>query len=369
MFGVSDSLVKTFLSQENNKDLRVPDHLCFSELWNLSRERQNQINPVTYSLRTLRTFLALTEEKISYDYSLNWTNLGMMQNGRFSIPKTSEYRRTEKECSLLDILEEDVQKKIFSVQGSVGKNNVTKIKQVGKLIDGGIDNPNRYRVYDPSGIRACLTSQQGGGIVPSTVIKLPSFCDMSYGAGLDLREDCSALLSRYHKGISNRRRETTGICVPVLTPDRVNKRQDGRRFKENGDPMFTLTSQDKHGVVISAEDVVGFINYGDNETHGGMKVTDNCQTIRSSNSRKGIVLKSSDPSFIDFVWSERYNCNISIRRLTPLECFRLQGWDDKYFERAKSVNSDSQLYKQAGNGVTVNVIQAIAEKMGLEVDE
>ena len=51
-----------------------------------------------------------------------------------------------------------------------------------------------------------------------------------------------------------------------------------------------------------------------------------------------------------------------IRKLTPKECFRLQGWTDDYFEKAQQFNSDSQLYKQAGNGVTVNVIKAIAEK-------
>ena len=51
-----------------------------------------------------------------------------------------------------------------------------------------------------------------------------------------------------------------------------------------------------------------------------------------------------------------------IRKLTPKECFRLQGWTDDYFEKAQFVNSDSQLYKQAGNGVTVNVIEAIAKQ-------
>ena len=55
-----------------------------------------------------------------------------------------------------------------------------------------------------------------------------------------------------------------------------------------------------------------------------------------------------------------------IRRLTPRECFRLQGWEDLYFDRAAQVNSDSQLYKQAGNGVTVNVIKAIAERLKIE---
>ena len=63
------------------------------------------------------------------------------------------------------------------------------------------------------------------------------------------------------------------------------------------------------------------------------------------------------------VWYEKYQCYIAIRKLTPKECFRLQGWTDDYFEKAEFVNSDSQLYKQAGNGVTVSVIEAIAKKM------
>lgn len=52
---------------------------------------------------------------------------------------------------------------------------------------------------------------------------------------------------------------------------------------------------------------------------------------------------------------------LRIRRLTPRECFRLQGWTDDYFERAQLVNNDNQLYKQAGNGVTVNVVECIAK--------
>ncbi|HAM2078077.1 TPA: DNA (cytosine-5-)-methyltransferase [Listeria monocytogenes] len=52
-----------------------------------------------------------------------------------------------------------------------------------------------------------------------------------------------------------------------------------------------------------------------------------------------------------------------IRKLTPLECWRLQGFPDWAFDRAAEVNSNSQLYKQAGNSVTVNVIEAIAKKL------
>ena len=62
-----------------------------------------------------------------------------------------------------------------------------------------------------------------------------------------------------------------------------------------------------------------------------------------------------------------YICeNNNLRFFTPKECFRLQGWTDDYFEKAQLVNSDSQLYRQAGNGVTVNVIKAIAQKMRTE---
>ena len=52
-----------------------------------------------------------------------------------------------------------------------------------------------------------------------------------------------------------------------------------------------------------------------------------------------------------------------IRKLTPKECWRLQGFPDWAFDKAQKVNSNSQLYKQAGNSVTVNVIAAIAKEL------
>ena len=50
---------------------------------------------------------------------------------------------------------------------------------------------------------------------------------------------------------------------------------------------------------------------------------------------------------------------VRIRKLTPKECWRLQGFTDEQFEKAAEVNSNTQLYKQAGNAVTVNVVEAI----------
>lgn len=54
---------------------------------------------------------------------------------------------------------------------------------------------------------------------------------------------------------------------------------------------------------------------------------------------------------------------LKIRKLTPRECWRLQGFPDWAFDKVQEVNSNSQLYKQAGNSVTVNVIKAIAERL------
>lgn len=131
----------------------------------------------------------------------------------------------------------------------------------------------------------------------------------------------------------------TGLyAVPVLTPERAKKRQNGRRFKEEGEPMFTLTAQDRRGVIVQK-------SRGNNK--GGMHTT--APTLTSNSWQENNILIDK-----------------AIRRLTPKECFRLQGWTDDYFEKAEFVNSDNQLYKQAGNGVTVNVVYEIAKKMRIE---
>ena len=55
---------------------------------------------------------------------------------------------------------------------------------------------------------------------------------------------------------------------------------------------------------------------------------------------------------------------LKIRKLTPLECWRLMGFDDIDFYKAKDVGiSDTQLYRQVGNSIVVNVLQAIFEKI------
>ena len=54
---------------------------------------------------------------------------------------------------------------------------------------------------------------------------------------------------------------------------------------------------------------------------------------------------------------------LKIRKLTPKECWRLMGFDDIDFEKASQVNSNTQLYKQAGNSIVVNVLVEILKKL------
>ena len=55
--------------------------------------------------------------------------------------------------------------------------------------------------------------------------------------------------------------------------------------------------------------------------------------------------------------------NIRIRRLTPRECWRLMGFADEDYDKAAAVNSETQLYKQAGNSIVVQVLEAIFMEM------
>ena len=176
--------------------------------------------------------------------------------------------------------------------------------------------------------------------------------------------------------------EANKISIPVLTPDRAEKRKNGRRFKGDGEPMFTLTNQDRHGnepnvcVKVAEATKKGYsecevgvdsvnLSVPGSKTRRG-RVGRGVSNTLDTSCNQGIFVQVSEELTVYAVWYEKYQCYIAIRKLTPRECFRLQGWSDDYFEKAQFVNSDSQLYKQAGNGVTVTVIKAIAERMKIK---
>ena len=64
-----------------------------------------------------------------------------------------------------------------------------------------------------------------------------------------------------------------------------------------------------------------------------------------------------------------HNYDLQIRKLTPKECWRLMGFDDEDCDKASKVNSNTQLYKQAGNSIVVNVLEAILTNLLLKTNQ
>ena len=225
------------------------------------------------------------------------------------------------------------------------------------------------------------------------------------------------------------------LAAPVLAPDRINKSQNGRRFKNDGEPMFTLTTQDRHGIAIREATKQGYavaeqgdsvnVSYPTSKTRRGRVGKQVAQTLQAGEVNQGVVINSKicrrcngklepsdledyeyvcfecDENFYEFetkdevkaiIGSTQKNAyvgngsispsltsamgqggghvpmpvysNLRIRKLTPLECWRLQGFTDEQFYKAKDSGvSNSQLYKQAGNAVTVNVVDAITKEL------
>ena len=161
----------------------------------------------------------------------------------------------------------------------------------------------------------------------------------------------------------------------VLTPDREEKRQNGRRMKDEGEPMFTLTAQDRHGVAIiddqgrankklTPSDICPTLraqSHG-NEPKVAIAYDEQNNTLRTDGTVGTLTTDGSSPKHNNRVIVG--GNSVRIRRLTPRECWRLQGFPDEYFDKAKAAGiSDSQLYKMAGNAVTVNVARAIGLKL------
>jgi len=158
---------------------------------------------------------------------------------------------------------------VFSFDGLMGALKAGDYKQPPQILVQNKGESQHYRLYDENGLAPTLQSQSG-------------------------------MSSQKHPFIK-----------AVLTPDRINKRQNGRRMKENGEPSFTLNTQDRQGVFNGEQ----------------------------------------------------------VRKLMPIECERLMSWPDDWTkygltEDGKQVEiSDSQRYKMAGNGVVSKVVEEIIKKI------
>ena len=172
------------------------------------------------------------------------------------------------------------------------------------------------RAYSAEGLSCTLTANEGGSGGKCGLYEIPDdkihgcFCDMNEGT--KITELCRCITARQNSGISNRKSEHSGVLmmsenpIPIINPFKESTRQNGRRWKNSDDPAFTLTVTDRHGIIYM----------------GG------------------------------------------IRRLMPIECWRLQGFTDEQFNKVISAGiSDTQLYKMAGNAVSVPVISAFGKQI------
>lgn len=189
-----------------------------------------------------------------------------------------------------------------------------------KQLVGGMQS---YRVYDPSGIATTLVGE-GGGLGAKTGLYL---IDQSLTEP-KLTEEARCLTARYTAGATKRTAMNSGVLEvqPIL---------------KQGIKVRNGTKQGYQLAVVGDSVDLSYPSSLTRRSRVGRGIAHNL----SCSCQMGAV-----------VWNGRV---VKIRRLTPKECFRLQGFSDDLFEKAKAVNSDAQLYKQAGNGVTVPVVYAI----------
>ena len=173
-----------------------------------------------------------------------------------------------------------------------------QIAEPGDSIDLAYPNLNSRRGRVGKPIAHTLTTSSTQGVYCIDMNPEPKITELA-----------RCITARQDSGIGNRRGEHSGVLEKAgdgpcafLNPERETVRQQGRRMKDPEEPMFTLTTQDLHG--IAEQD--------------------------------------------------------RIRKLMPIECWRLQGFTDEQFLKAQSAGiSDARLYKMAGNAVSVPVITAL----------
>ena len=287
---------------------------------------------------TFRTILNSLDE-VGYD--VEW----QLHNSKHFVPQNRE------RVFIIGHLRGQRSRQVFPL-GGIDKKPVKKIKSDFNLY-GKLTEHNGNKIYKTDGISPTLMSSSGSG----SIVKIAVVNDRD---GLRTVPRATCLDANYFKGHDYHGARTLiyTLVKAVLTPERAEKRQNGRRFKEYGEPAFTVNTLDRHGVLIN---------------------TFRAMTEQRTEESKAIRKKSMQEDGVD--WSPRRgkeltirnddlaNCvttgqtkeslisdGIKIRKLTPVECERLQGFPDNWTEGI----SDTQRYKCCGNAVTVPVVQWIA---------
>lgn len=260
------------------------------------------------------TFKTILRALDGLGYDVEWQ---VLNSKNFGVPQNRErvfiigHLRGQRTRNVFPIIREDAksdnQHSKIEIVGNTKNPNGTG-QGTGSIKKYGTIQPNFNQsgvVYDTDGIAPTIRAYQGGGLEPKIIQR---------GHG-------------YNKGGEH-------DIAPTLTSN---------SYHENN--VLKITEATKQGF---AEAEIGDsvnLSHPNSKTRRGRVGKQIANTLLTGESQ-GVV----EPDF-------------RIRKLTPRECWRLQGFPDWAFDKAQEVNSNSQLYKQAGNSVTVNVIAAIAKEL------
>lgn len=190
--------------------------------------------------------------------------------------------------------------------------NDNRVKQLGNIVStGNWDNPQRGRIYSSEGCSPALNCCGGGGLEPK-IVQLGN-------------------VNPSGKGMNGNVFDENGLA-PTLT---TNKGEGNK---------IAIRQATKKGYIECEFGGVADLSYPESKTRRG-RVQENGQICPTITATETGVCRIESP--------------IRIRKLTPKECFKLMGFSDENFEAAEKMVSNSQLYKQAGNSIVVDVLYYI----------